>query len=259
MRWGVVVAAGGLVPEPLALTLSTPRKALGRFGQRTCLSLVLDAVKQAGFEQCAVVSGPDVRSEVHHGELVGEGASAVDNVKRGLAMLGSGVEAALLLPSDAPLIEGDMLRHFTHAVESRLSQAPRAERWYAAGLCSSAEYLRAYPGAGHQQLRLKEGAYHSGALYAASPAGFHSAIEIFEQMRASRKNQLAMVMKLGPINMLRYLARSVDLASGERILGRFFRGQVVLVPDCHPATILDYDTEEEFLFCQQMYRRVRGG
>lgn len=241
MRWGVVVAAGGVADSDLARAIQTHRKALAKIGEKTSLAHTLDAVKSAGFERCVTVSGPEVALAVHHGDFVEEADSAVDNALLGLEAL-IDVEAVLFIPADTPFLEGDMLTDYTRAVESRA----REDRWYSAGLTPTPTFLETYPGVPVESLRLREGRYLSGALYAANPAGLRHAIDVIRGMRRSRKSQLSMAFRLGPLNLIRYFTGRISLGQAERVVGNVFGGQVVLVPDCHPASCLDFDTVEDF-------------
>jgi hypothetical protein len=264
LTWGVVVAAGGLVPDPLAGALGTPRKALARFGDRTSLARTLDAVAEAGFERCAVVGGEDAAPEVHHGQLVPEAGGAVANARVGVDALGDGIEGVLFLPADAPLMRGPMLRAFTCFVEMRLDglsaagAPPEAGRWYAFGLCRLNDYVAAYPEVHKEAIHLRGGSMVSGALYAASPAGFRHAFDLIDVLQRSRKSQLRMAMRLGVGNMIRFFLRRLDLRDGERILGRAMQGSAFIAADCHPATCLDFDDVRDVEAIRKVLARGGG-
>ncbi|MBX7135326.1 MAG: NTP transferase domain-containing protein [Fimbriimonadaceae bacterium] len=250
MRWGVVVAAGGHADPDLAHAMGTTRKALARFGEVTSLELTLDAVRQTGFDACVTVSGLDVQHAVSHGEFLPEGQSAIDNARLGLEALGSEVEAVLFIPADSPLLDAEMLTSFTGAVAKRAS----LERWYSTGLSPLEGFRASFPEAETQALKLREGKYLSGALYAASPAGLIHALDLLTAMRRNRKSQAAMAWKLGPVNLARYVLGRISLADAERIVGKALGGQAVIVPDAHPATCLDFDTVADFEAIQRILR-----
>jgi hypothetical protein len=65
-------------------------------------------------------------------------------------------------------------------------------------------------------------------------------------MSKSRKNQLAMLMRLGPVTVLRYLLHRVTLAEAEERLGRLFDGQAIVVPDCDPLAAADIDDVADY-------------
>ncbi|MCH7904280.1 MAG: nucleotidyltransferase family protein [Armatimonadetes bacterium] len=238
MRWGVVVAAGGLVPDPLAGALGTPRKALAVIKGRTSLARTLDAIRDAGYDNCVTVSGEDVRDEVHFGKLVTEGDSQIENVRIATEALGP-ADAVLFLPADAPLLTADSLTQFVAAVEGRRDE--EQVRWFAAGLCEHKQFSAKYPGFPIHPIRLRDGAFVSGALYAASPAGFLHAVNEIDRFARSRKSQLAMLWKLGPWAVICYLMHRISIADAERRVGGLMGGQAMIITGCDPCMVADID------------------
>lgn len=251
MRWGVVVAAGGTVDDELRAATGVERKALARFGDATSLGLTLKAIRETGIAHCVTVTGVDVRDEVVFGEFVPEGTSAIDNARIGVEALGESVDAVLFMPSDTPLLSPEMIAAFVEQVNGRAE----GERWYAAGLALADQFRSQYPGLECTPVKLREGRFLSGALYASNPAGLRHALDLLSVMRRSRKSQIAMAWKLGPANLVRYATGRVTLSRAEDIVGRALGGQGILVPDCHPATCLDFDTATEY---EHLVRLVRG-
>lgn len=243
MTWGAAVAAGGLVKDPLASALGTPRKALAMVKGRSSLAWTLDAVREAGFEDCAVVSGEDVAPHVHHGRLVIEGASQMENARLAVEALPT-ASAILFLPSDSPLLTGEALSGFVTQVEARVRDGE--ERWFAAGVTTLPEFQSLFPRMHAVPINLKDGSYMTGALYACSREGFFHAVRVIEGFSRSRKNQLAMLMKLGPWSVLRYFLHRVSLAEAEDRLGRLFDGQAIIVQGCDPRMAADIDDVADY-------------
>lgn len=252
MRWGAVIAAGGQAKPELAREIGQNVKGLARFGDRTSLAYVLAAVAEAGLERVVTVGPESVRLDLAVGEWRLEGDNAVDNVRLGLSALGHAVEAALLLPADAPLISAPMLQRFMQSVESRASGA---EPWCAAGICPAEEFASAFPGAPMRTIGLREGKFVSGALYAATPTAIHNALEILTHMRRARNRPFAMVRRLGLWNLLRYGMGRVGIADAERVVGAAFDSRAMIDPTAHPATCMDFDTVEEYRLLQRWFQR----
>lgn len=255
MRWGVVVAAGGYADPELASAIGTSRKALASFGGRTSLEFTLSAVAAAGFDECVTVGGDEIRPFVAHGEFAMEGETAVDNVLIGVRVLGD-VDALLLLPSDSPLMTGEMLGHFVESVSLRIQVEAQPQyfgnRWFSAGLARATDFASAYPGIDMRPIKLKGCKFVSGALYATTSEGLQAAVETFRQARRGRKSQFKLVSQFGFGNVIRYFLGSVSLPVAERILTRGLGGATALITDCHPATCLDFDTAEEFAYVQRL-------
>lgn len=241
MRWGVVVAAGGEAPPPLQRAARVVTKGEALVGGRASLALVLEAVRAAEIGECVVVGSARLDPHMVYGKRIDEGESAVDNARRGVAALGS-VEGVLFLPADAPLLTAEMLRAFVTAVERRQESAG----WLAVGLSPAQAFAQSYPEVPFQAIRLREGRHLSGALYAASPEGLARAFHLLTQLRRRRKSQLAMLRKIGFGTMLTYFSGQMTFARAEQVLGRVFGAQAIAVPECHPATCLDFDTGDEW-------------
>ncbi|MCH8978051.1 MAG: nucleotidyltransferase family protein [Armatimonadetes bacterium] len=243
MNWGVVVAAGGLVRDPLASAIGTPRKALAVISGRSCLSRTLDAVKAAGLDTCVTVSGDDVADHVHHGELVHEAETQIENARIAVEALPP-VDGVLFLPADTPMLSGAILTKFVAAVEQRIDEGQ--ERWFAAGLTGLSEFRKEFPGIQIQAIKLSDGDFLSGALFAASPDGFFHAIGVIDQMSHSRRNQLGMLWKLGLWTVVCYLMHRMSLNDAEQRLGRVMEGQAIIVTGCHPSMAADIDDVADY-------------
>ncbi|HRJ26093.1 MAG TPA: NTP transferase domain-containing protein [Fimbriimonadaceae bacterium] len=247
MRWGVVIAAGGSAPPDLAARLGVPNKALAPILGKTSLEWILHELGSWPVERRVVVGPESLRRLVGSWEWVAESGSAIDNVLAGVEALGPQVEAVLMLPSDAPLLTRSGTEHFVQSVEARCvgGDGP-GERWFAAGLASATQFRQQYPQLECIPLRLRGEPLLAGGLYAASPAGLRHAVSILQVMRHSRKSQLKMALRLGLGPCLRYFMRRITLVEAEQIVGRFFGGPTILVSDCEPESVIDFDSADEF-------------
>lgn len=241
--WGLVIPAGGLVKDPLATALGTPRKALAMIGGAPCIVRTLDAAHKAGFRKIAVVSGEDVREVIGDEYFVSEGQGQIENAVAGVEFL-QGCERILFMPADTPFLSADSIEHFVAGVEARI--VGTGAHWFAAGLCPYREFLGVLPGFEHPHIKLKDGDFMSGAFFATSRAGFFNGVEQFKGFSKNRKSQIKMLMKIGIWPMVRYLFHQVSLSEGEQIMGRFFGGTAVVVPDCDPWAMADIDTVDEY-------------
>lgn len=243
MKWGVVVAAGGLIKDPLASAIGTPRKALATIGGRTCLERTLDAVRDAELDVCVTVSGDDVEPHVHHGKFVCEGEGQIENARIAVEELPP-VDAVLFLPADSPLLSASSLKKFVSDVEARVDEGQK--RWLATGLTTVKEFRAEFPNIAVQPIRLQDGDFLSGALYATSPDGFMHAIKVIDDMSKSRKNQAALLMKLGVWTVIRYLMHRVSIKDAEEKCVKIFEGQAIIVTGCEPSMAADIDDVSDF-------------
>ncbi len=252
MNWGVIVLAGGTETGALAKRIGTTRKAAAVFAGRTSLERTLDAVAEAGLGACITIAAPELEPLVHHGGWAAEGAGAFENIEIGLNHLTA--EAILFLPSDSPLIEGPMLTQFIQSVESRSVSGA----WLAAGLTREHRFREVFPDMPVRSLRLRPHRMVSGALFAASPAGFSAAADLIRKARASRKSQLAMAFNLGFGNLLRYLTTGVSVFQAERIIGRLTGTTVCIDTEADPATCADFDDVAEYAAVLRALNRDHG-
>jgi len=239
--WGAVVAAGGTATADLQVAIGSPHKALASFGRSSSLAHVLAAVRHSEIQHCITIGSDAVQNEVIYGNFAEEIGSAVDNVAYGLEQLGE-VDAVLFLPCDSPAIIAHDIDAFTKFIEG---QARNAE-WLGAGLTSQEAFVKNYPNVSTQSIKLSDGRFLSGSLYAATPAAFENAIEMFRAARRSRRNQSRMVLQFGLWNLIRYLLRRISSAQAPEVLARGFGADVIIQWDCHPRTCLDFDTAKDY-------------
>lgn len=242
MKWGVVVAAGGHETGELASAMGTTRKALAPIGGSSSLARTLIAVAGADLANCVTVSGEDVHPHVSHGQTAHEGNGAIDNIRIGLSAL-EPCDAILMLPADTPFMTPEMLQQFCDGVASRILSPD----WLAVGLARAQEFQNQFPELPSDSIRLKEGRFVSGALYAATPTAFGQALDLVTRLRDSRKSQFSLVQKLGLLNLIRYFLGQADLTMAERVLTQTLGADAIIVTDCHPATCLDFDSASEYL------------
>ncbi|MCA0361845.1 MAG: nucleotidyltransferase family protein [Armatimonadetes bacterium] len=241
--WGVVIPAGGLVPDPLATRLGTPRKALAQILGRTSIEWTLDAVRGAGFTQIAVVSGEDVHEVIGDDHWVPESSGQIENAQAGLTALGS-PSKILFLPADSPFLDPAGLREFVSEIEMRRNLDE--PKWYAAGLCTRARYEEVFPGWSNPSIRLRDADLMSGAYFATSLDGFQHGADLFRSISESRKSQFKMLLRFGLVPLVRYFFHRVSLGEAESRLSKAFSGQALIVPSADARSIADIDTVEDY-------------
>ena len=247
MSWGIVIVAGGLCPDELAVRLGTPRKALARFGDTTALEIVLEAAAAADIGPIVTVSGQDLAPYIHYGGIVEETTSAVDNAIAGSAMLNT--ERLLILPADMPFVTAASIREYVERLNNRISNP----LWYSAGVCRLRAFREAFPTWETSPVFLKEGRVLSGGFFATTPEGLAFGRDLFNSIRRSRKNQFAMIRKFGMGALVRYFCRLTSVREAEEMLGNVLQGQVILDMEADPVSILDYDNVAEYDVALRLY------
>jgi hypothetical protein len=151
----------------------------------------------------------------------------------------------------------EMVKGFADQVEARVK--PAQERWFAAGVTTLEEFKAVFPRMQVTPINLKDGSFLSGSLYATSRAGFFHASSVIQSMSRSRKNQLAMLLKLGLWTVVRYVLHRVDVAEAEARLGRLFDGQAIVVTGCDPLMAADIDDVADYDEIRIFANLERGG
>ena len=258
-RWGAVILAGGTAGESLTGATGEPVKGLVTFDGKPSVAYALDACRDAGIGKVALVAGEEIRKRI--GALSGleryaePGSNNIQSARNGMAEIESDLPL-LILPSDSPLISGDHLRGFIHSVSGRLGAMP-PDRWFAAGIALKEEVEKRLPGAEYKYVRLKEGRFAAGGLYAASRQGVEAALKQLETASRNRKSQLKLALQVGVLNLCRYCLGLISLTDAERLAGRLLGGEAIIISDSHPFTTMDFDTPEDWSYLVENFERLR--
>lgn len=246
MNWGVVIPAGGLVTDPLATAIGTPKKALADVHGKASVMRVVEAVLDAGFssDEVVVVGSEEVRAAVgDSAKWVEESSGQIANAWAGVEALGA-VSGVIFLPSDAPFLTGEGVRRFGEEVYRRIED--KDSEWFAAGLCPKAAWDARFPDWPNPHLKLKDGDFVSGAYFATSLNGFFSGAEFFTQVSRSRKSQFQMLLKIGIWPLIRYALHQVSISEAEMRMGQLLGGQAMIVSDCDVEGMVDIDSPEDY-------------
>jgi CTP:molybdopterin cytidylyltransferase MocA len=253
-----VIAAGGEADAPLAAAIGERHKALARYRDRPIVENVVLAALDAGLE-VALVCAPEVLSALgplSHRVLHSlPGASGIRSAVAGASLMKAGTRL-IFLPGDCPLIQPKHLTEFAFAIEARLGSG-EADTWFAAGITPRERVQNALPGAPYKYLRLRDGHFASGALFATNHRGLRSAHGIFEAVHRNRKSQLRMLLGLGPGPLFAYATGRLSIDGAERSAGRLLGGPSYIIPDSHPATTFDIDTPEDWRWLLENEARLR--
>jgi len=239
-QWGVVILAGGLVKDPLACRIGTPQKALAEFNGLTSIERTVQAVRDSGISLVVVV-GCEYDGQIS-GNLPDLGTAAKNAIAGTRKLEELGASKVLLLPADQPLMFGSAIRQFIDHLDSRTILG----EFFASGLAKLSDFRNAYPSASATPIRLRDGEFLSGGLFAGTLQAIYSSEELVAEFRKNRKSQIKMVARVGLDVLLRFVFRRVTLAEAESRLERLMRHQCILVPDCHPSTVLDFDNVDEY-------------
>ncbi|MBL8048863.1 MAG: nucleotidyltransferase family protein [Chthonomonas sp.] len=241
MSWAAVIAAGGKEEGSFATAMGSPHKALARFKGHTSLARVLNVLAKTECSRVAVVGPSAVQAHCQGAQFVPEGNHAVENVALGMAAI-PGFGQYLMLPADSPDLNADDINRFMR----------RFTGGAAVSLTTLDKFRRAYPDVPTKALRLREGHFLSGAIFACDDRSFVTLTKSVAEFREKRKSPLAMVGKFGWGNLVRYMLGRLDREQAEAIIANTLGVSRVWIDlDGHPGLALDFDTEQEYRLLQQ--------
>ncbi|GAC1393232.1 MAG: hypothetical protein NVSMB31_12390 [Vulcanimicrobiaceae bacterium] len=234
-----VITAGGRVSGDFAAAIGTPVKALAQIGKCSLLQRAIEAAREAGALEVAVVGGAEVR-EAASGiidRLIPEGASGAENVHLALGAFPG--QPLLYLTSDLPFISGSALREF-------LNRTPPAS--LCMPLARASEYERHFEGAPLHATVIGKERIANGSVFTI-PAGAAEIIDpIAQRLFNARKDLFGMAKLLGPALLLKFVCKQLSIADLERQAARVLGFSVFAVRDCPPELCFDIDTIEDHAY-----------
>ncbi|HWP30490.1 MAG TPA: nucleotidyltransferase family protein [Fimbriimonadales bacterium] len=260
-NWAAIIAAGGFAPPDIRRASGENFKALARVGGTPAIQYVYRACLHASFERIIIAAPEEVHRVIEPSSntiFVQSGETNIRTARNGLEKCDE--QAFCFLPCDTPLLSDAHLRDFRSKILERL-EVPLDSSWFAIGLSPATEVCKSFPEFRYRFLRFREGRFASGALLAASRKGFESTFELLEEASQNRKRFWKLFFeigkKLGMIDIARYLSGKIDIREAEKRVGELLGGQAIIVPDCSPATTLDFDTAKEWMTINEHWEKLR--
>jgi hypothetical protein len=250
-RVHALLPSAGRIEAPFSDGAGASVKALIEIGGQTLLERSIHALRESGAVDQIVVIGPPEVLEHPASRLAdlaledgGAGASAPDNIFRGLEQLPPGEEArALVVTTDLPFIGARAVREFVGACPP--------DKQISISVCEREPFEKRFPDAGGEWVRLRDGQWTIGGLYLLDAAALLQARPHMERLFQTRKSQWQMARLLGPLFIARFATKRLSTAHilerCERVLG--CSGAAVA---CAPELAFDVDTLDEFAFAKRM-------
>ncbi|MCG9894185.1 MAG: NTP transferase domain-containing protein, partial [Fimbriimonadaceae bacterium] len=230
-----MILAGGNAPDDLAAVGGSSERAGIKYGNRTFLEVVREAVDGVG--RIVQVGGPPAED----GVTVEAGRTFVESVGRGLAAVEA--DQVLIVTADLPCLRAEMVSRF-------LESCPEADLCYPILRAESCE--AAFPDMARTTLRLREGRFTGGNLSLVRTEALRRFVPLLEQAYAARKSPIRLggMVGWGLVGRLilgRLAPATLSIASLEAEIGRFLRADVRAV-FCQDAEIgADIDTAEQYV------------
>lgn len=229
----IVILAGGKCSPELAEATGVAERAAIRVKGRTCLDIVLEALRPFG--DIIVVGGPTAEGVVQ----TPAGASFIESVRLGLDQARS--DRILISTVDVPLLTKASVQDFIRDCDPNALNYPiiRAE-----------DCERAFPGMKRTTLRLREGEFTGGNLTLVPTEVMRNALPVLERSYEARKSplKLASIVGYGTLGRLiwgRFNPRSLSIPVLENAVAQFLKVPVHAVISAHPEIGADVDNLEQ--------------
>jgi GTP:adenosylcobinamide-phosphate guanylyltransferase len=231
------------VADPLAETRGADHRALLEVAGVPMLVRVVRALRASGVERIVVSIGEPEALESEpelaalrkdgslrvHRSLDSPSRSTLDALERH-----SDGAPVLITTADHALLTPEMVNHF-------LDAARRCEADVVVGAVSRDCVQARYPEAVRTYIPLRDGGWSGANLYLLRTPRARRAVEFWQRVERVRKRPWRMVSAFGPITLLLFLLRRLDLRSAlERVSG-ILGAQVEVVSLPFPEAAIDVD------------------
>lgn len=244
MFTAVVLAGERPTGSALSQALGLPASVLVDVAGTPSLQRVLEAIVGANQAEAGLVCGP--AAAVYHGHeglrhmVEGRGFQWLAPAPGPCASATRAIEAlrrfpVLLTTGDHALLTSGMIDAFCTAALATSGDA-------AVGLVPHALVQAAFPESRRTVLRFRDGAFCGSNLFAILNARGLHALRFWQAVEADRKRPWKLAQNLGPVFLLRYLARQVSLADALKRLSGLCGCTVTCVQIDSPRAAVDVDT-----------------
>ncbi|MFQ5416248.1 MAG: nucleotidyltransferase family protein [Myxococcota bacterium] len=140
-------------------------------------------------------------------------------------------EKVLVVTADHALLTAEMVEHFTAEATGDLSLA----------LVPAAVVRAGYPGSKRTFIRLRGGGYSGANLFAFCTPRARRAAEFWQRAEQFRKQPWKLARAFGPVSLLLFLARRLDLRAALERMSRSVGAQLTAVLMPWPEAAIDVD------------------
>lgn len=255
---GVVVLAADRGPgDPLAVSAGVPGKVLVEIAGKSMLTRVMETVSDFAApgrlvvvcrDDPAYTEAADVGREF---QRVDPGSGPAASAVAAMGRIDPS-EPVLLVTGDHPLLEPDWLAQFvTRAAESGADAV--------VGLVDHAAIIARFPGSRRTRYRFSDVSVCGTNLFYFAGLRGRKVAEQWRVFEAHRKKPWKIVGRLGPWNLLRYLAGRLSLAAAMDTLSRRMELRLAAVMLDAPEAAVDVDSPADLdLVTELIERRERS-
>lgn len=246
----VILAGGG----SKGLTTELDDKALIEVAGKPMVSHSIEALRACpSVERVVVVTGglPVGKWSDGADAVIEADGSIVHKVLRAIQHLGR-ERPLLVTSSDIPLVGRE-------AIEDLLERCREKEADFYYPIISRADAERAFPGAKRTYARVREGTFTGGNMALIDPAVVERNIELCERLYALRKSPVKLLWVLGPIFVVKFFLRLLDIAQLEARVSELIGGRATAVMTPYASIGFDVDKDSDLEAVSRAFGETFGG
>jgi molybdopterin-guanine dinucleotide biosynthesis protein A len=242
-----VITAAGRLDHDAARRAGSDIKALARVGDRTLLSILVDALRGVAAVRRISVVGPRAVHDPHLAvdEWLDERSSGEENVIAALESARG--ERALVCASDLPFVTPAALADLVERVPENVACAYP--------VFTKEEFCAAFPGARSSFARLADGEWTGSSVLVLEPQLILRDRSRLRRAFAARKNLLSLAALFGPSLTLRFLTHQLCIRDVENRLRALAGAEFRAIRGADPALAMDCDDAADFEYARE---RMRG-
>ncbi len=249
----VVVAAGfdPLHPDPLAVAVGAPQKALINVAGRPLVWWTVQALRQCPLVGRIVVVGIDPTLRVD----LGEGVECLPNLPDHVENFVNGVnrllayrpdmEYGIIASGDVPLLQPKTVSWLVNTC-----LADRRDFYYS--IVQDRVMEAQFPGSGRSYVRVREGRFCGGDIFVFRTVVLQANLALARRLMAARKNPLRQASMFGWRTLVKVVLGSLTIAEGERVASRLLGCQARVIISPYADLGMDVDKPHQL----EMARRL---
>lgn len=240
---GIVILAGGSIPEDMAGLTQVVNKALIKLNNKEVITFIVDALKNSQYinlSNSVLVGDENIFSFLKPLKVIPSKDNILENVLEGINYLNT-LSRILIITADVPLVTGAMIDEFI-----RECQKSTAHFYYP--IIPESEILKKFPDAKRTYAKIKEGKFTGGNFVLVDPIIFKSNADLFKEVINNRKSPFKLVKQLGILFLIKLIMGRLSIPDVENRIKKILNGLIFKAILFNYAEVgMDIDKKEDLV------------
>lgn len=238
-----IILAGGELEECFKKTGETAiNKAFIKLDEQFMVEFVINALKNSPLIEEIILTVPDTSNvpAIKDGvSIIKSGKNIVETVLNGINYIGNSSEKVLLVMSDIPLLNSEVINDFLLKCDEI-----EADFYYSTLTKECSE--KSYPDVEHTYIKLKDGVFCGGGLILLKPEICDNyRCSLMDKMTNARKNPLEMVRLLGSKILFKIISGLATIKDLEERTSAVFKCRGISIVSSYPEIAVNIDKPKE--------------